>query len=193
MKIYLQALLISLKITLPIILLITLLAVVFTLITSKTPVIHGIRSFVVLSGSMEPNLPLGSIVFTKAVKYYQAGDVIAFKQGEVTITHRIFDVQRQGNKFVYQTKGDANEGLDIRTVSGDQVLGKQVYRVLNVGKLIVFLKTIPGFITILIIPTLIFIGFEFWNIKKEIEKEVEKKILSKMRQPDLDTIPRLSI
>lgn len=176
---YFDAIKTALKISLTIILFITLAAVVVTLITSKSPILGGIRSFVVLSGSMDPSLPLGSIVYTQKGNY-QVGDVISFSLRSVTVTHRIVAVQTEGKKQLYQTKGDANKGADNELVSESQIVGKQVYRVLNAGKLIVFLKTVPGFLSLIILPTLIFVGFEFWNIKKEFEKEVRKKVIKQL-------------
>ncbi len=55
-----------------------LLSAVFILITSKTALVKGIRSFVVVSGSMQPAIKVGSIVFVKPAGSYQLGDVIAF-------------------------------------------------------------------------------------------------------------------
>lgn len=192
MKMYFEALKEILRGSLTIFLFITLPIVVFILITSKTTFL-GIQSFTVLSGSMKPAIPLGSIIFIQRAPYYEAGDVIAFKQDSTIITHRVVSEQNIDGKLFYQTKGDANNSEDLRLVAPDQVLGKTVLKAHHIGKLVVFLKTIPGFVTVLVVPTLIYIGFEFWSIKKELEKEIEKKILAKMREDDLDTIPRLSI
>lgn len=179
MKIYLQALSQILKITYTILLFAIIPAVLFTLLTSKTEVL-GISSFVVLSGSMEPSVPLGSIIYTKPLEEYNPGEVIAFKQGNTTVSHRIVSIKNQNGEILYQTKGDANKGADQNLVSKTQVLGKKAFLVLNAGKLILFLKTLPGFALFIILPTLIFIGFEFWNIKKEFEKEIRKKVLNQL-------------
>lgn len=177
---YLDIAKISLKISLTIILFVTFFAVVFTLLTSKSPILGGMRSFVVLSGSMEPSLPLGSIVYTKKASKYKVGDVITFNLRSVTVSHRIVAIQKQGKDVFYQTKGDANKGVDFELVPKNQVIGKQYFRVLNAGKLVVFLKTPPGFLSLIILPALIFIGFEFWNIKREFENEIRKKVIRQL-------------
>lgn len=172
---YLRALKQIFRISFTIMLLITLPAVVFTLISSKTSV-FGIKSFVVLTGSMEPNIPVGSVLYTMELPTYQAGDVIAFKQGNLTISHRIVKVTPLG----YQTKGDANNAVDSNIVSQKDVQGVQIYRLLNLGKLILLLKTIPGFVIFIVGPSLLLIMFEVWSIKKEMEKEITKKLLRQL-------------
>src|SRR5258706_5503916 len=164
-----------------ILLFVVLPLVLFTLFTSRTALLGGIRSFVILSGSMAPVIPVGSVVYTQASGKYQEGDVIAFSRGDVTVTHRIHDLVKKGNGMVYKTKGDANNTDDSGLVSSGSVLGKEFFYLPFVGYVIVFLRTIPGFIALIVVPGLLFIGLEFGNINREIEKEVEKKLLEKMQ------------
>ncbi len=154
--------------------------VVFTLITSKTDVIGGIRSFVVLTGSMGPSIPQGSIIFTQRTPSYQKGDVISFQKGNVTMTHRVVQVI-DAKGVSYQTKGDANKTADPESVSSKDVLGKSIFFVPYVGKLVLFLKTFPGYALFIIFPTVFFIVFELNNIRKEIMSLAEKKALEKMQ------------
>ena len=154
-------------------------AVVFTLITSKTNAILGIQSFVVLSGSMQPAIPVGGIVYTQKQASYQKGDIVAFKSGDVNVTHRIVDVKNDGS---FQTKGDANNASDSKTIPVNDIFGKQVFFLPYAGRLIIFLKTPQGFFPLIIFPITVFLVLELWNLKKEIEKQVEKKFRMKMNQ-----------
>ena len=174
---YLYALKQIFKITFAVVFFITLPAVIFTLVTSKTPTIYGIQSFVVMSGSMEPAIPIGSIIYTQKAASYKINDVIAFKQGKTTVTHRIVDIKKQGSELQFVTKGDANKSIDSQLVTESQIVGKNAYTILNAGKLIAFLRTIPGFLIILVLPTFIFIGAELWSVKNEYEKSLKKKIM----------------
>ncbi|MBI2034687.1 MAG: signal peptidase I, partial [Candidatus Levybacteria bacterium] len=149
---------------------------VFTLITSKTP-ITGIQSFVVLSGSMSPKFPTGSIVYAKSVSTYSKYDVITFKNksGQI-VTHRITKILKDNSKFVYQTKGDANNVMDKAFVPQEDVLGKIVFFVPHIGYIAGFFKTPLGMSAFIIFPATMFIVFELWQIKKEIEKQTEKRV-----------------
>src|SRR3990167_7278760 len=125
----------------------TLLAIaVFMLFSSKTS-LFGLRSFVVVSGSMEPAIRLGSIVLTKSATNYKTGDVVSFnnKAGQ-TVTHRIMKTKISPEGQSFELKGDANNSVDGEEIEKRVVIGKVFLTVPFVGKLVAFLKTLPGFL-----------------------------------------------
>lgn len=150
--------------------------VIFVLITSHSGIFGGIRSFDVMTGSMEPKIHVGSMIFTKPASYYQVGDIITFKRGEISITHRIFAIKK--GQFV--TKGDANNAPDPQLVSLSEIIGKDYYIIPNAGKFTNFIKSIPGFTIFVVFPILLYVGFELNTIKNEYKKEIRKKILAEM-------------
>lgn len=156
--------------------LIILPIVLFTFITAKTN-FFGIQSFVVLSGSMQPTLPVGSVIYTQHRTLYQKGDIIAFKRGDVNVTHRIIKINEDGT---FVTQGDANNAADNKTVASSDILGRETFFLPYVGRAIVFLKTPIGFFGSVVFPITVFIILELWNLKREIEKEVERKLQKKM-------------
>ncbi len=167
---------------LSIFILVILPVVIFTFITSRWPLIAGIRSFSVLSGSMTPTLPVGSLIFAQAHTTYTTGDIISFENAtQQTVTHRIAKVINENNMISYQTKGDANNTVDSTLVKSTDVIGAEVFSLPMAGYFIYFLKSPLGFFSSIIFPITVFLVFELWNLKKEIEKEVEKKILKKMQ------------
>lgn len=158
---------------------------VFALVTSRTGVLAGLRSFAVLTGSMEPSLPVGAMVFVRNEPEYDIGDVVTFKnKAGNTVTHRIVDTN-SGN---FMTKGDANNNVDSETVAQGAIIGSRIFVIPYLGRLAGFLKTVPGFVGLIVLPTLIYVGLEIVNIKKEIEKEMEKKVLSKMQATQFSQI-----
>lgn len=163
-------------IALVIVLFTVLPVVVFTFITSKTTA-FGIQSFVVLSGSMQPTIPVGSVIYTQRQPVYQKGDIVAFKSGDITVSHRIVNARGNGT---YQTKGDANNTPDSKTITNSDVLGREIFFLPYIGRAVALLKTPMGFFPIIVFPITVFIVLELWNLKKEIEKEVEKKLQKKM-------------
>ena len=170
--------------------------VVFTLISSKMEFL-GFKSFVVLTGSMSPLIPTGSIVYSQNTNNYRIGDIISFEKNSVIVTHRIIDVLDQDKNHVsyfasplgktsnpsevfYKTQGDANNVADSELVSAKSVVGEAALHFPYLGFLIMFLKTIQGFLLAVILPSFILIGFELWKIKGEIERNIESKMLQKM-------------
>ncbi len=154
---------------------------VFTLLTSKSAFIAGIRSMVVLSGSMEPNIQTGAVVYIQPSASYGVGDIVTYNTTQgMTVTHRIVAERLGSEGMEYTTKGDANKTVDSQVVNQSQITGKALFSVPYLGYAINFLKTPKGFLLSIILPTLIFIGFELWAIKREIEKNIERKVLERL-------------
>lgn len=106
---------------------------------------HG---FVVLSGSMEPELSPGDVVIV-ASGPVAVGDVITYRTGnEVPTTHRIVE-EVDG---AYRTKGDANENADAGLVDPSQVLGSVVVVIPLIGYVILWANTTVGFALLVVIP-----------------------------------------
>ncbi len=96
-------------------------AIVFTYILVFVPVIIGYRPLVVLSGSMEPILKVGGILYYQKINIedYKKGDILVYATEDHIISHRIVDITNDG----FITKGDNNKVLDSK-VNLNQVLGK---------------------------------------------------------------------
>lgn len=155
---------------------------IFTLITSNTDAIGRIRSFVVLTGSMEPSIPVGSIIYIQRFNTYKTGSIISFKNtAGQTITHRIVERITKGEQLFYKTKGDANKNADDTLVAQKDVIGRKELVIPYIGRFIVFLKTLPGFITFIFIPILLYVAYELNTIKNEFKKGIERKVMERMQ------------
>ena len=109
----------------------------------------GVRVFSVLSGSMEPNYPTGSVIFVREVDPFTLaeGDVITFMLDEDTVApHRIVDVPDEGDPSVvrFQTKGDANDAPDGSLVHYKNVIGSPVFCVPQLGYVMNYVQNPPG-------------------------------------------------
>ena len=93
-----------------------------------------IKPVVVVSGSMEPEIPVGSLVFIdQRDQSVDPGDVIAYLIGDTTdttIVHRIVD---QNDDGTYITKGDSNDTADPASVTKQQIVGKEIFCVPKAG------------------------------------------------------------
>jgi signal peptidase I len=75
----------------------------------------------VVSGSMQPTLPLGSlvVVLPRDADAVRVGDVITFRppgDDTRTVTHRVVDVEGSGDDLRVHTRGDANPVADPWTL-----------------------------------------------------------------------------
>jgi signal peptidase len=142
-----------------------------TFLLTKGHIGKTYRAYIVQSGSMEPALPVGSVVFTKSSPEYQKGDIITFDVDGKLITHRIADIE--DDKF--QTKGDANEEADIGSITEEQIVGKSFINVPYVGYLADFVRTPRGFVMLVVIPAAIIIYEEIKAILRELKNAIFKK------------------
>lgn len=113
---------------------IVLAAVLVPRLTGSTPM-------TVLTGSMAPAYPPGTLVVVRPVpaEKIRMGAVITYQlhSGEPTVvTHRVVGVGYDGaGKKVFTTQGDANEGPDAAQVRGVQVRGEVWYAIPLLGRL----------------------------------------------------------
>ena len=123
--------------------------------------VMGYRTTFVLTGSMEPHIPVASLLLERKYEKeepLQVGEVITFLNEydgkTMRITHRI--VQMDGN-FIF-TKGDANSKPDDFVVDKSKIEGKVVV-------------VIPYFLPI-------FFGFvaALWNLKVFLGREQKKDV-----------------
>jgi signal peptidase len=116
-------------------------AVALLVIVVVVPLATGGKAYTVLTSSMEPALPPGSLVMVRPVKASDVGvgSVITYqlesKQPEV-VTHRVVTMGvREDGSPVFRTQGDANPDPDPKWVRPVQVRGAVWYAVPYIGRL----------------------------------------------------------
>ncbi len=122
----------------------------------------GWRMDAVLSGSMAPELEVGSLVVTSPVEPddIAVGDIITFRSvsgEEMLITHRVIGVGESSSLY-FETKGDANQGPDPFTVPARNLVGRVAFNAPYWGYATEFLKTPLGFLFALVIPGTVLIA-----------------------------------
>lgn len=145
--------------------------------------VGGSFSSVVMSGSMEPTIHVGSIVIVRRVnpEEVRVGDIIAFKTGESKTIHRVIEKVAEGSSFYFRTKGDANEDPDPWIVEPGNILGELRFTLPYYGYLIWFGRTPVGLILLILLPAIILIIGE---IKSFFERENEKFCSSRLNMKE---------
>ena len=156
-------------------------AVVGTLLVAKLPLELGYSEYYVISGSMEPQVPIYSILYARPVDpaTLKTGDIASFKVGETTVVHRVKINNIEKRTLV--TKGDANEDVDFREISYDNVRGKVVKQYPVLGEVLMMYLTRCGKILLVLLTAvgvLLFIASfkmsEYSRHKKKKAKKEEK-------------------
>ena len=113
-----------------------LLVMIAVTVPLTLPNLMGYHIYQVVSGSMEPEIPVGSLVYIQDGDPEDAldGEVIAFygvTDASAIITHRLIENRVTMGEMI--TKGDANEINDINPVPYDHYIGRVVLSLPNVG------------------------------------------------------------
>lgn len=115
--------------------LVALLAIVVVVV----PLVTGAKPYTILTGSMVPQYPPGTLVVVKPadVAEINLGDVITYQleSGKAdVVTHRVVAVGAAADGSpLFITRGDANDADDPEPVRPVQVVGKLWYSVPYIG------------------------------------------------------------
>ena len=154
-------------------------SVLFLIVFSFSP-LKTFQFLRVMSGSMEPGIKTGSVVFVKEVnpKELKIGDIITFSvNGPISpVSHRIVKIVQVGNNLKFITKGDANRTNDIDEISQSSIKGKVLFTVPYIGYISAWTKTPLGFLLLIILPALLIIINEIFNIKHTVKDEIKKRV-----------------
>ena len=134
--------------------------------------------YIVRSGSMEPAINVGDMVLAGPVGTggIKPGVIISYELGKNLITHRVLSID--GNTLI--TKGDANKEQDPNPVRLSQVQSRYIFRIPYVGYVAGFLRTRPGWLLSIVLPSIVLVGFIVKDIIKEASRnEKSEKIVVK--------------
>lgn len=128
-----------------------LLSVIVVCLPLALPRFAGYEVYEVVSGSMEPEIPVGSVVYVKYASPEDIGEeeVIAFWGGSSAIVHRVMQNKTAEREFI--TKGDANAAEDLQAVPYSSLIGRVEYHFPIVGRLMSLYATSVGKIYLFLI------------------------------------------
>ena len=151
--------------------------------------------YTILSPSMVPNIKVYDVIVDTNVSRPEdihEGDVITFKstssmtQGMI-ITHRVVQVKEENGKYSYVTKGDANLSPDASPALFENVQGKVLFHIPQLGRVQEFLGTKGGWLLVVVLPALYIIISDIFKIArlKTVKEEVnsyENKVSEEKEQ-----------
>jgi signal peptidase len=159
-----------------------------------------ISLYTIISPSMEPNIRVYDVVITKKTNAndIKEGDVITFIStstlGEgLTITHRVKSVIKTENDVKFRTQGDNNDTPDSALVTSNNLLGKVVFTIPQLGRIQFLLQSKEGWLFCLLIPAIIVVVYDvvkvlkLSNVKQRLnntlkEEEKDEKLAKKQEK-----------
>jgi signal peptidase len=111
----------------------------------------GLELFSIRSGSMEPQLTIGSLaIVERKTEGLSVGRAVAFRlPSGVVVTHRVIEVVETANGTFLRTRGDANEDPDPSLVPMSAVIGPVMASLPLLGFLLAMLGMPIGLVTLL--------------------------------------------
>lgn len=140
------------------------------------------NAYVVLSGSMLPEIAIKDIVVTKKISAEELdiGDIITFiapdsRYGGISITHRILDkyYDESLGSYTYRTKGDNNNIADAALVPNENILGKVILKIPKLGYIQDLLSSKGGLIFVVLIPCLVILSYDIMKILKKLGQKTK--------------------
>lgn len=147
------------KRVIPIVIISLIVMIVFSIFislnSSKPLSFFGYKPLTVLSNSMVPIFEAGDVIITREVdaEDLKEGDIISFYNEEKNlITHRITSIVGESGEKHFYTQGDNNKTMDEDITTADEIVGKELFHIPNLGFLSQYTKGPMGFLLFIIVP-----------------------------------------
>lgn len=137
---------------------------------NAVPMPFGVGASVVLSGSMEPKLSAGDLIFIVEKDEYHPDEIVVFQEGSIAVAHRILSISEEE----VITQGDANNSEDA-PFHPKYIKGKVVFAIPYVGYLVYIVKTPLGTLAIL------GLAIYFWERSFRVQKKINQQKLADIK------------
>ena len=142
-----------------------LIAATGLLVILGMAVLLELRPVVILSGSMEPVIPTGSICLISGTdRRGVPGRIVAYELQDHLVVHRISSGASDGQTFI--TKGDSNDTPDPAPVAEEQIRGRAIGTIPYAGYGALFLRSRKG--VLLLAVALFFLTFICFRRKDHV-------------------------
>lgn len=147
------------------------------------PALFGVTPMIVVTDSMNPTIAAGDMIVDRKIPAEEIceGDIISFfdplkAKNTSVITHRVTEVRKAADGSIsFKTKGDGNNTADEVPVPAEKVVGVYKLTIPFAGQLALFLRTGPGILFCIVIPAMLFIGYEL--IRRHLYEKQVKALL----------------
>ena len=168
-----------------------LLTVIAAALPLTVPQFMGYDIYNVVSGSMEPAIPIGSIIYVKPVdpEDVKVGEIIVFEAGDSVVMHRVRENNVVSGNFT--TKGDANNVEDLSKVSYSDFVGIVARHIPVLGQLLILFESTVGRICMIcfaacgaLLNVLSARFSEYLKTEKEYERRREERLANAMKEKE---------
>lgn len=157
----------------------------------------GISFFRVVTGSMEPTLPVGTLLICQRAEMQdiREGDIVCFRSRNPEVrnkivTHRVVNITFSGEgELLLETKGDANLSADGEFVTAQNLVGRVNHYTKDgnfMASLVNLLTNQMGFMLLILFPTLLIAGFILRSCMLSMRRDIDETLAQeKEKQQDI--------
>ena len=130
----------------------------------------GFTPLTVQSDSMSPTFKKGDLIFIQKcdTSKLEVGDIVTFHtiiDNEYALnTHRIASIDEVNGMRSFTTKGDNNDVADTHVISDGDIVGKYLFAIPQLGKVMDFLSSSMGFLIVIVLPMLLFFIYQVYHL-----------------------------
>ena len=175
---------------------VAVLCIVLMTKPGKAPSVLGYTVLRVTTGSMAPTYEVATLIVVKKTDHAEIreGDVISFYSLDPALdgavnTHRVVSVEKKGDGYIYQTKGDANNVADAYDVQSEYLVGKVIWSSLILGKIsrlaanpLIFIPVILLPLSVILLTNLIHTVRLAKKITREEEEAAVREAVEELRK-----------
>jgi signal peptidase len=150
---------------------VVLVVVVASIVATR---LMGVGFFAVATGSMTPDIPVGSLVVvvpTEAEDIKVGDDITFVTKGDVVVTHRVIAIDREANEFTTWGIANARNATDAPS-RYENIIGVVRLKIPGAGMLFTWLSTLQGKI---VAATGIIALYLLYSILSVLTKEKRKE------------------
>ena len=139
------------------------------------PPVLRYQTYVVLSGSMEPAIHVGSVIIATAADpdTLRVGDIVTYVRpgDQENITHRIVQIKGNAQGRTFVTQGDANGAPDPGEVRFDRLAGRVQTSIPYLGYVFGFIGSQQMRFLFIVVPGILLLGSWLWDVWKPEPKD----------------------
>jgi signal peptidase I len=138
----------------------------------------GYQTFTILSGSMEPAIATGDLVFDDRISAADArvGDVITFREPgtQRLVTHRLVHKRIARERAYMRTRGDANNAPERWSIPADGQVGRVAFRIPKGGYASAYVSRRDLQLMLVVLPALLLGILELVRIWRPAPREARR-------------------
>ena len=173
---------------------------------SEVPSFLGVTPLIVLSGSMEPQIHEGELIFSTDISPEDVREemVISFFDPLSTtgtiVTHKVIEIIDDGDGTrSFRTRGINNNANDSALVPEENLVGRYRFGIPLAGYVAMFMQSTPGLVVCVAVPLVLFVGYDMLRRRKYDKSKSEdmdalmaelEALRAKQNTTDTDSTPK---